>query len=364
MFIWQASVALSNLMDPPVVDSTERLNTADTDPLLITVCPLGQWNKTKLAQFGYKFEIDLLTGMNTYANKNVFIGWGAQQNLTFEELVEKLQNSKLVDSFWVANRNGKTVVVNYESKFYSKFGYCYELVDFTTSGEVILEIFHSYEEAQVYITDKKLRTRNDLHVASHWGSKVIFQRGWQHEYVVKIEKVSNFDPRNPDDCKVYNHDDFENCVDAELQKVFKPLINCNPPWLSSKDQCDSVMNVSLETVYKFHKQPIETTLSGINNMKTYPARESCKKPCIFLQANVLMYEKTKYFGAKITLTFADQVVFTTKKLAYGPSAFLIDMGSNLGLWFGLSVFGITDLGILALQWVMNRKQAVMRMLLN
>ena len=35
-------------------------------------------------------------------------------------------------------------------------------------------------------------------------------------------------------------------------------------------------------------------------------------------------------------------------LAYGFSGFLIDMGSSLGLWFGLSVFGITDLGVVIL----------------
>jgi hypothetical protein len=48
MFIWQASVAISNLMNPHVVDSTERLNIADLEPLLITICPTEQWNRTML----------------------------------------------------------------------------------------------------------------------------------------------------------------------------------------------------------------------------------------------------------------------------------------------------------------------------
>jgi hypothetical protein len=50
------------------------------------------------------------------------------------------------------------------------------------------------------------------------------------------------------------------------------------------------------------------------------------------------------------LKFDELVVHRTKVLAYGFSEFLIDMGSNLGLWFGLSVLGITDLGIMAMQW--------------
>ena len=50
-----------------------------------------------------------------------------------------------------------------------------------------------------------------------------------------------------------------------------------------------------------------------------------------------------------TLEFDNLVVHRTKMLSYGFSDFLIDLGSSLGLWFGLSVFGITDLGIIAFQ---------------
>ena len=60
------------------------------------------------------------------------------------------------------------------------------------------------------------------------------------------------------------------------------------------------------------------------------------------------------------LDFANEVIYTTKKLAYGSSEFLIDMGSSLGLWFGLSVFGLTDLGIVAFQWIRKLKRKLKR----
>ena len=44
-------------------------------------------------------------------------------------------------------------------------------------------------------------------------------------------------------------------------------------------------------------------------------------------------------------TFGEEVVHRQKVLAYGSYEFLIDVGSSLGLWLGLSVFGITDLGV-------------------
>ena len=77
-----------------------------------------------------------------------------------------------------------------------------------------------------------------------------------------MEQQSNFDPRNPYDCKEYEHGAYDECIDDELQKVWKPLINCNPPWLSSKDQCNDKTNVSKETGDSVRKITDET-LGGI-----------------------------------------------------------------------------------------------------
>ena len=332
MFIWQASVAVSKLMDPSVVDSTDRLNIDDIEPILITVCPLGQWNDTMLWQYGYGFEQYLLLGFEF--NGNAFVGWGAQHNLTFEELVGKVTNYNLSNVKFYGRRNKELLTINYEIRFYPKYGYCYDLANFTTSGKCIIRFHGNFTEAQVYITDKKLRTRNTVFAESHWGSKIILKQGWSKEYIVKVEQLSNLDPRNPDDCKEYEKDDYEKCVDDDLQKVWKPLINCNPPWISSKDQCEGVMNISKETKILVSTNSYHSVY-GIYDMETYPAKESCKNPCIVAQPNIFYgteEENTNYpFLTTITLNFADKVVFTTKKLAYGPSAFLIDMDSSLGL---------------------------------
>jgi hypothetical protein len=103
-------------------------------------------------------------------------------------------------------------------------------------------------------------------------------------------------------------------------------------------------------------------------MESYSTKETCTKPCTVAQPTVMFNGKEvledcpKHFVLR--LNFAEQVVYTTKKLAYGPSEFLIDIGSSLGLWFGLSVFGITDLGIMTFQWVKNVRLNVMRKFIN
>ena len=68
MFFYQVQIAVNQLRNPPIIDSTEILNIADVDPPLITVCPLNQFNKTKMKEFGYRNLNSVLSGYS-YKNK-------------------------------------------------------------------------------------------------------------------------------------------------------------------------------------------------------------------------------------------------------------------------------------------------------
>ena len=137
MFIWQVSVAVTNLMDPPVVDSTERLNIDDTDLPLITICPLDQWRDDKLQHREYLDEFSLFEGyvstfdlVNGYQKK--FVGWGAQHNLTTEEYIPNfVWTRRLGNLSFTKDRK-----IKYEIKLYPKYGFCYDVVNFTTGKEL------------------------------------------------------------------------------------------------------------------------------------------------------------------------------------------------------------------------------------
>ena len=97
-------------------------------------------------------------------------------------------------------------------------------------------------------------------------------------------------------------------------------------------------------------------------MDTFPAKETCTKQCTVTRVNIQDNGKEdgKWIGPFLKLKFDNRVVYKTKVLGYGFSDFLIDMGSSLGLWFGLSVFGITDFGILAWQSVKKLNQKLFK----
>ena len=65
------------------------------------------------------------------------------------------------------------------------------------------------------------------------------------------------------------------------------------------------------------------------------------------------FDGFKAIGSKMTgdsycmvhLTFSNKVAFSKKFIPYKAFEFIIDIGSSLGLWLGLSALSITDLAI-------------------
>ena len=217
MFFYQAQIAVNKYGNPPVVDTTDLLNIADIEPPLITICPKNQFSPKAWGNADNIHTKDLLLGK---ASKNNITAWGIHHNMTFEEWVQEIVfldedypklNFTIDDGPWMQP--------DYERRFYPMYGRCIEFSNYTITGVLRLKIFiDSYKigsspDAEVYLTDKKLRTRNTVHTLSHWGPKIIIENKRYLNYLVKVQQLSSFDPRNPDDCKEYTDDEFERCVD-------------------------------------------------------------------------------------------------------------------------------------------------------
>ena len=364
MFSYQAMVAVNQFLNPPVVDSTETDNIANLEPPVITICPLHQFNRGNGIFLGYDDYDGFLMGKDTLNN---ITAWGAQYNMTFEELNEETEDLvKDLPKLKFRIDDGPLLVADIENRYYPSFGRCIDFSNYTITGNVELNIFtktlYYANMAEVFLTDKKLRTRSTVHKPSHWGPSIIIQEKNSYEFLVKVEQLTNFDPRNSDGCKEYTDGEFERCVDEGLQDLWKPMLGCNPPWLSPQDQCKGILKTT-EIDDLLQNRTIKT-ITNIRNMKIGVAAEGCTKPCTVIRLNIFKNGE-KYLGtrskvAKLNLVFDDIVVLKTKMLAYGFSDFLIDMGSSLGLWFGLSVFGIRDLVIIVIQWTEKIKVGTLK----
>ena len=133
MFYIQAQIAVNSLINPPSVDSTETLNIADVDPPLITFCPLKQFNKTAMKEFGYSEKYSFLQGEDL---KNNVYAWGAQYNLTFEEIFDKM--SMVHKDLLKVGLSNMDLNPRYEERFYPEYGYCVDISNYTITGEIEL----------------------------------------------------------------------------------------------------------------------------------------------------------------------------------------------------------------------------------
>ena len=362
MFCYQTQIAIQRWIYPPIVDSNDVYNIADAELPVITICAKNQFDQHSMRDFGYNSTTSLLGGIDA-RNPQVF-SWGALDNLSFFEVVDEIQFFDKVEPYAVYDKqDGNFEKLRYEKRFYPMFGWCADVVHYpmTDSGQVALEIRAqrktggSFFDAEVFLTAKKLRTKHTINKQSHIGSKIIIRHKEDYEFMVEVKQMSNYDPRNPDACKEFEDNDFEKCANEELKDIFKPVFKCYPPWISSQNQCNGIIKKTEEmknlTGIKSH---IEKTIKEIVEMKTFSAKKKCFTPCSFIRSTLIStgIEKGEgLYSSTITLNFNEVVLHRTKRLAYEFSDFLIDMGSSLGLWFGLSVFGITDLVVTAFQWV-------------
>ena len=84
-------------------------------------------------------------------------------------------------------------------------------------------------------------------------------------------------------------------------------------------------------------------------IKPTAAESRCKMPCKKMTNKVSLRLDGAWMGDQATLTFRFKKTVRVEKkvVVYTWFNFIIDVGSSLGLWLGLSALGITDLAIKA-----------------
>ena len=83
------------------------------------------------------------------------------------------------------------------------------------------------------------------------------------------------------------------------------------------------------------------------NFESTQAEKRCKNPCKKMSNKVSLRGENKPTGASIwaniVFEFKKTVTVEKKVVAYTLFNFIIDIGSSLGLWLGLSALGIIEL---------------------
>ena len=336
IFVVQMAFALQKYFDQPLMSSpgTKTLATLKK-PLAITVC--------RTAQFNYNYAKDLTYMGSGYfyrgsiSNTSFFSWSGPDGDMPFDETISNLYNSSL----------GHVIVKkeNLTTKFLIPNGVCY-IYEGLPGKYIKVEIEES-SDYTVTVTDPAANT--NFRVSDHLMTgdiilvKTDFTTKKINDYHIQLKETS-IETRDGS-CVEYpneKHKSYADCVDDELEKRIQPVLGCMVPWLSRKNQCAGLIP----------RLPIHKDLNAwlINIYVpswagTAHQSDTCPPPCTTLSAQskyLRTVPKSTMQKDRLMLNFDKNIKVERIVAAYDFETLLVEIGSSLGLWLGLSVVGVFD----------------------
>ncbi len=352
MFCYQFSTATKNLMDPPMIDSTLERIITDKDMPLIIVCATKQLNidysydnnNRVFEEFGYSTLEDLIKGRAFYDDP-LSLSWGGHLNLTFDELKSMVFDSNKVDMIESFQKEAG-YILNNDTAFIPGYGLCKEILNFDISKELDL-ITMNPNEARVFITEKNYRSLFMPAISTHVGSKlkIHFSRVQYIDVNIQVRTSCNKD-KMP-----MTRDNYEKCVDDEIKKEFQQHnISCVPPWLSGNKQCNEIYSYDQfnNDRFDFNNDYVKKVMALDNIKHEINCRYSCRETTYVVNEREIEEDA---FGGVAHVNFNQKVEVKQRLPNYDMFKYIIDVGSSLGLWLGLSILGPYDLVEMAVQFI-------------
>ena len=317
----------------------------------------------KANENGYRYFSDYLAGI--IQNKSD-IGWyGNQQNLTVDELLtlffEHDYNGMLNQEFnnWLTPYQN----VSQTLKFLFPHGFCKEIY---FSEDMKFFIMNTKEKRKILLTDpnrrNKLRTEER---SESWMSVGPTKNGLYEaaNYEVALE-IHNNQVDNGRTCMDYTSmgtsygDCIENALHTQLLQWYGCIPVWFPPdhgqWLSSADQkyptSSSIPNhACINPIKPFQSLELQSTITFqlwhlvIN--QDLECMKNCLPPCVTMtiKPRLMTYRDNFKEMALLEIIWDKNVIFTKSAHSIDFFDLVVELGSALGLWLGLSALSLLDL---------------------
>ena len=345
MFIFQLQNSIKKYYQNPVIIQESHLDFDEVEKPVIYVCQDDQFNYTKSLQHGYERKTHYIIGQIEKSNT---MSWkGKHMKEHFHELQKYLFDHSYED-FKIDGYEhvGLSAMKSPESrdKFDPNYGYCKQL----ESTMMQLHIFTT-KRSSIFIvdpkTDSKIRIKEmDNSRASLGPSQQNFFTSDNYEI-----KINLHDSHINDGVKCTDYErigsSYGMCIQNLLENHLEDWYGCIPFWFPdvSENICEvnnSSVSISSQTLGEITDE-FYRFLNGLD-MKIF---SKCLPPCLKMS---LTMKNTAHLAnrlkiAKIKLIFTHEVLVLTDMQAYDMFNVIVDLGSSLGLWLGLSVLGIFDI---------------------
>ena len=265
--------------------------------------------------------------------------WGGYHNLTYDDLLGQIFDLNFVENIKVTNGKDK---IDGQTVLLPRYGYCKEISNYSSDYDLKIYARSKYAEFRVFITDRNFKTYFSVDYSSHQGSSILTGKAEEHMYEISLYTISS--------CQItgdkIKKDVHDKCInDNILNTIGKPL-GCIPPWMSPNNNCNETYEKDFaeSRIPDFDKEYVKKPYS----LRNINLEHTCRKHCSETTYTVKLVEiqkKSRFviYYTEVYLAFNTEAEVNEKVYNYSFYQFLVDVGSALGLWLGLSVLSIYDL---------------------
>ena len=170
----------------------------------------------------------------------------------------------------------------------------------------------------------------------------------------KIQLKENIRETNDGTCANYptaRYEKFEECITEEYEELIMSELGCMIPWMSPNHHCSGLIKHLSQ-----HESLVSYLWSIIYAIYADKGITSavCLPPCTIHSVHstfLKSYAKPDQLKNRIYLNFQPEIIVKKVVPAYDIGALLVEVGSCLGLWLGLSVTGVYELLVNA-SWIL------------
>ena len=339
--IIQIAFAISRVVNKPIMTSMETQNLKTLNrPIKITVCKTNQFSIHRFHSMGYGRLIEFFSG--NVSSGGVLSWTGALGNMTFIETLHYLYQGN------VANIEFETPNGPIATKFLPFNGFCkiYE----TLPRKYVQIEFQNCKESDTYIVSiYDDAAANSFQLASMTGGRIMLDSCKTRKFVdYNVKLAETRDTSGGDKCVEYPSkyfDSYAACIDAEIIGKTEPVFGYGLPFFTNSSGKPIRRLPSHQNTIEWLENIVFMSFGGVLYQP-----ENCLPPCTKLTAYAeLQRSPVTDFNFTLYLYFDERFEVKTTMIAYGPESLLVEIGSCLGLWLGLSVIGFFEIAIKAFE---------------
>ena len=340
-FLIQMIAALQKYLNPPVISSPGVISLESLGrPVLVSLCKNSQFDYAKAQDLAYNSATGFLTG-TVDSDHMSWSGPTGTQN--FQELLNTLYTSSTENVKFRRNDNDTV------TKFLLPVGVCKILQVYPTSKQDV-EIEAKDGLYTITVSDPAYSSNFQLSDHLMTGDKILSKpestEGNKIYSSYHIQLTETITDTKDGSCTEYpneNYHSYLDCVDQEMEEKVLPVIDCMIPWMSSNNQCTGPIRKlpAHQDLYKWLEAFIRSAWKLQGHLS-----ENCLPPCSILSAHstfLRAYTRTTLTQDVVGLYFDVQVRVERRLPIYGFPDLLVEVGSSLGLWLGISVVGLFDI---------------------